>query len=138
MSSAAQGTGAHLPAHLTHLGFSARCQGRWLARTFRRLGQESCRRDAKCLSQSRQRVGGHILGTSLYPTDIGAIDVGRQRQSLLRQTAFNAKLSEIPPNDLAHIHRAQEGNTNGLTIDGPIVPYFTARGLHGSCACLGR
>lgn len=135
---AAQGTGAQRPIHLARLGFSARCQGRGLARTFRRLGQESCRRNGKCLSQSRQGIGGHVLGTTLDPTDIGAVDVGCQRQSLLRQTSFNPKLAEIPPNDLAHVHRAQARNTNGLTIDGPTVPYFLVRGLHGSCACLGK
>lgn len=130
---AAQGTRRQRPIHLTCLGFSARCQGRGLARTFRRLGQESCRRNAKCVSQSRQGIGGHVLGTTLDPTDIGAVDIGGQRQSLLRQTSLNTKLAEIPPNDLADVHCPQESNMNGLTIDGPIVPYFVARGCTVLC-----
>lgn len=138
MSSTAQGTGAQLASGLTSLWLSARGQGCWLAGTFRRLGQECRRGNAKCLSQSRQCVCGHVLGTTLDPTDIGTINVGRECQSLLRQAPFDTQLAEIPANDLAHVHCAQEGNTNGLTIDGPIVPYFDARGLHGSCACLGE
>lgn len=137
MLSAAQGTGAQVPLGLACFRLSARLQGRRFLRAFGRLGQKNRWGNAKRVRQRRQGIGGHVFRAALNTTDIRAVDLGSQRQSLLRHAALNAVLAEVPANNLAHVHCAQEGSTNGLTIDGLIVPYFDLRGLHDSCACLG-
>lgn len=123
MFSPAQCTGAHPPARLNRFRLSARRKWRWLTSTFRRFGQKCGRGNSKRVRQSLQCIGRDVFRAALDTTDIRSIDLGRQRQSLLRQALFNAELAEIPTNDFAHIHREQEGNTNGLTIDGLTVPY---------------
>lgn len=137
MFSAAQGTGAPPPAPLRFLRLSARRKRRRLTSPFRRFGQKVCGRDAECLRQSFQRICRYIFRTALYATDIRTIDLSRQRQPLLRQSAFDTQLAEIPTNDLAHVHRGQEGNINGLTIDGLTVPYFHFQGIARFMCLLG-
>lgn len=135
MLSPAQGTGAQFTARLTRLGLSARRKRRRLRSPLRRFDQKSRGRNGKCLRQSFQRIGRYVFRTAFDATDIRTIDLSRQREPLLRQPAFDTQLAEIPTNDRAHVHRGQEGNTNGLTIDGPIVPYFQFQGI-GRFMCL--
>lgn len=138
MPSAAQGTRAQLPFLLTRFWLSARRQRRRLARILRRLDQKLGRRDTKCFCQSCQGIGRDVFRTALDAPNISAIDICGQCEPLLRQAALDTELAEIPANDLADVHCPQESNTNGLTIDGPIVPYFNGRGLHESCALRGK
>lgn len=137
MFAPAQGTGAQFPARLTCLWLSSRRKRRRLTSSLRRFGQKSRGRDAKGLRQSFERIGSYVFRTAFDATDIRTIDLSRQCQPLLRQAAFDTQLAEIPTNDLAHVHRGQEGNTNGLTIDGPIVPYFQFRGIARFMCLLG-
>lgn len=137
MFSSAQGTWAQFPARLTCLGLSARRKRRRLTSPLRRFGQKSRGRNGKCLRQSFERIGRYVFRTAFDATDIRTIDLSRQRQPLLRQPAFDTQLAEIPTNDLAHVHRGQEGNTNGLTIDGPTVPYFQIQGIARFMCLLG-
>lgn len=133
MPFAAQSTRAQSTARLASLRLSACRQRGWHTSALRGLDQKLGGGDAQHGSECVQRIDGHVLRPALNTSDVRAIDLGRQCQPLLRQAAFDAELAEIPANDLADIHRQQESSMNGLTIDGPIVPYFNIRGVDGSC-----
>lgn len=128
MASAAQGTGVHPPAPLGLLRFSAGRQRHRLPLPFGRLDQKSRGGHTKDNCQGIQRIDGDILRTALDAANVRSINLRRQCQPLLRQTLLSSQFAEIPANDLAHIHCGQEGNINGLTIDGLTVPY-SLRGL---------
>ena len=68
---------------------------------------------------------GHILGATLDPADIGAVDTRFQRQPFLRKALFDPEAAKVPADDEACVHGGHMSHIRCLTIDGLSVSYYS-------------
>ena len=80
---------------------------RWrMRRAGHRLDQQGCDGHGERARHSFERGDGHILRAALDAADIGPVDAGRKRKTLLRQSPRDPQRSQIPADDRPRFHGA--------------------------------
>lgn len=79
--------------------------------------------DLENSGESFERRHGHVLDTAFNSAHVGAINLGSQRQSLLRQSSGYPQASQVPANGLPHVHAETKpySQLDNRRTDSPIL-----------------
>lgn len=89
---------------LTTLRFSARFEPGGLCLVGFRFGEQCANGNAEHDSHGLEGGNSYVFHAAFNTSDIGAINLGFERQTLLRKATLDPQLSQVPADDLLSIH----------------------------------